>query len=262
MAEEEGLSSRTSKIRGRSVAFFSIQKFVLPHLLTLSFISTFPLWKSYFNAPEILRTIISRKFRTRETRSAGVDLENLSIVGVQVGLFSEEMVVLNVQRDCLDSCNIVSAKITQEDIVSTKITQEEMANTKITQEDGMVRYPTLSDLSVTSRSTRALISWANSWVLPQIWECCEKGEVPIVFFKPRAGGRVWRARELQREVRQPWAARLGRQRCAHWGGRPGTVHAVCSFRQDVRWAVYIIIFYSLFVHKGKEPCYTKCSGRN
>ena len=133
---------------------------------------------------------------------------------------------------------------------------------KITQEDGMVRYPTLSDLSVTSRSTRALISWANSWVLPQIWECCEKGEVPIVFFKPRAGGRVWRARELQREVRQPWAARLGRQRCAHWGGRPGTVHAVCSFRQDVRWAVYIIIFYSLFVHKGKEPCYTKCSGRN
>ena len=101
---------------------------------------------------------------------------------MQVGLFSEEMVVLNVQRDCLDSCNIVSAKIAREDTISTKITQEEMANTKITQEkiantkitqkemantkitqeDGMVRYPTLSDLSVTSRSTRALISWANS----------------------------------------------------------------------------------------------------
>ena len=38
---------------------------------------------------------------------------------------------------------------------------------KITQEDGMVRYPTLSDLSVTSRSTRALISWATPECFPR-----------------------------------------------------------------------------------------------
>ena len=53
---------------------------------------------------------------------------------------------------------------------------------KITQEDGMVRYPTLSDLSVTSRSTSALISWATPECFPRFEIAVKKVKALSILF--------------------------------------------------------------------------------
>ena len=168
------------------------------------------------------------------------------------------MVVLNVQRDCLDSCNIVS----------TKITQEKMANTKITQEDGMVRYPTLSDLSVTSRSTSALISWATPECFPRFEIAVKKVKALSILFSSsqeqveECGGlesckEMFDSLELLDLADDDVQTQVDDL-------APCTQYVAFGRTIGGHWSVDPVLFTgcNLQVRKGKEPCYTKCSGRN
>ena len=134
----------------------------------------------------------------------------------------------------------------------------------------MVRYPTLSDLSVTSRSTRALISWATPECFPRFEIAVKKVKalMSLLFSSSQeqveeCGGlesckEKFDSLELldladddvQSEVDnlEPCTQYVALGRTL--GGHSSSVDPVLFTGCDLQ------------VPKGKEPCYTKFSGRN
>ena len=108
-----------------------------------------------------------RKFRTRETRDTGVDLENLAIVGEQVFFFRKAKKQI------------------------------------FTQDDGLVHYPTLTHLGVVSGSNSATVSWATPECFPRFEIAVAKVNNHPSFpscILLKIGGRVRGRGELQGRV--------------------------------------------------------------
>ena len=163
---------------------------------------------------------------------------------------------------------MANTKITQKEMANTKITQKEMANAKITQEDGMVRYPTLSDLSVNSRSTSALISWATPECFPRFEIAVKKVKALSMLFSSsqeqveECGGlesckEKFDSLELLDLADDDVQSEVGDL-------EPCTQYVALGRTLGGHWSVDPVLFTGcdLQVPKVKEPCYTKFSGRN